>query len=234
MKLSILACIAISLITGGAFGQTQCRVLDPDLADQYHGGCRDGLAEGFGEARGIAEYRGEFRAGRKHGKGIKVWMSLKNSGDRYEGEFVDDRKEGIGTYVWSPSGPSSGERYSGPFLNDRRHGVGTYEWPSGDRYIGPWEADSPIGALTAMMKARVLAETAANVAVGRLGVKVCRAVPIGIGSSNWIRGEVIQAEASRIAVTIDDPGQQAHLMGKALLLKGTILWSPALDWIPCS
>jgi len=147
----LLACFAaVALFPLGASGQTACRVLDPELAAIYQGGCKDGLAEGYGDAKGAAEYHGNFHAGRKHGKGVKTWPS----GDRYEGEFVEDRKEGAGRYTWSPRGPSAGESYSGAYLNDRRHGYGVYEWPSGDRYAGPWAQDASTGPPTPMMIAR--------------------------------------------------------------------------------
>ena len=81
------------------------------------------------EARGIAIYRGEFRAGQKHGKGVKTWPS---TGDRYEGDFVEDRKEGVGTYTWGRRSTSPGEKYTGEWLRDQRHGNGVYEWPSGE------------------------------------------------------------------------------------------------------
>jgi len=94
-------------------------VIDPELRGSYAGPCVNGLAEGQGVAAGTAEYRGEFKAGRKNGKGAKTWPS----GDRYEGEFVEDRKEGVGAYTWG-RGPWQGERYEGSFLNDRRQGFG--------------------------------------------------------------------------------------------------------------
>ncbi len=213
----------------GASAQTACRALDPELAGIYQGGCKDGLAEGYGEAKGAAEYRGDFRAGRKHGKGVKTWPS----GDRYEGEFAQDRKEGSGKYTWSPRGPSAGESYSGAYLNDRRHGYGVYAWPSGDRYAGPWENDAITGPPTPMMIARARAKTETLAAVAKPGVKVCRALQVGIAVRDWIRGEVTAVEADRIAVRIDDPGRQPHAVDNLPLVKGMILWSEAAEWTPC-
>lgn len=74
-----------------------CKVLDPELQGTYAGGCVNGLADGSGEATGTARYQGAFKAGKKHGKGVKTWP---DTGDRYEGDFVEDRKQGAGTYVW--------------------------------------------------------------------------------------------------------------------------------------
>src|SRR5438094_227495 len=88
----------------------QCRVLDPELQTSYSGPCVNGLAEGQGVARGSATYEGEFKVGRKHGRGVKSWAN----GDRYEGGFADDHKHGQGTYTWG-RGPWAGERYEGNY-----------------------------------------------------------------------------------------------------------------------
>ena len=220
---------ALALFPLGAGGQVACRVLDPEIAGIYLGGCKDGLAEGYGEATGTAEYRGDFRAGRKHGKGVKTWPS----GDRYEGEFAEDRKEGAGNYTWSLRGPAAGESYSGAYLNDLRHGDGVYEWPSGDRYGGTWAHDAITGVPTPMMIARARAKTEVLAAVGKPGVKVCRALLVGIAVRDWIRGEVTAVDADRIAVRIDDPGRQPHLIDGRPLVQGTTIWSAAAEWTPC-
>ncbi|MCX7144216.1 MAG: hypothetical protein NT123_24910 [Proteobacteria bacterium] len=209
--------------------QTLCSVLDPELSGVYQGGCKDGLAEGFGEARGASEYRGSFRAGRKHGKGVKTWPS----GDRYEGDFVDDRKEGTGTYLWGPRSASAGESYSGGYLNDQRHGEGVYAWPSGDRYSGPWANDAITGVPTPMMISRARAKAEALLAVGKSRVKVCRALLVGIAMRDWIRGEVIEVNGDRISVRIDDPGQQPHVIDGRLLVRGMTVWSAGDEWVPC-
>jgi len=39
-------------------------------------------------------YRGEFREGKKHGKGILVWPN----GNQYDGMFEDDLQHGIGVF----------------------------------------------------------------------------------------------------------------------------------------
>jgi len=228
--LALSVCFTVAaLFPLGAGAQTLCRVLDPELAATYQGGCKDGFAEGQGEAIGTAEYRGGFHAGRKQGKGAKTWPS----GDRYEGEFVADRKEGTGTFTWSARGPSAGESYSGAWLNDRRHGYGVYAWPSGDRYAGQWADDAITGMPTPMMIARARAKTETLVAVGKPGVKVCRALTVGIAVRDWIRGEVTAVDAERIEVRIDDPGRQPHVIDARPLVKGMSFWSAAEDWRPC-
>jgi len=129
-----------------------CQVLDPELKDFYYGPCQDGLAHGEGHARGIAQYRGEFKAGRKHGKGVKVWPV----GDSYSGDFVEDRKQGRGVYTWG-RGRNEGERYDGEYRADLRHGQGTYRWPNGEVYDGPWIADRMTDENAPVIRARAAA-----------------------------------------------------------------------------
>ena len=225
-----LAGIALAALAPlGAAAQSACRVLDPEIVGVYAGGCRDGLAEGYGEARGAAEYRGEFHLGRKQGKGVKTWPS----GDRYEGEFVADRKEGVGTYTWSQRGPAAGESYSGAYVDDRRQGYGVYVWPSGGRYAGQWANDAITGTPTRSMIARARAKTEILAAVAKPGAKVCRALAVGIAVRDWIRGEVTAVDAEHIAVLIDDPGREPHEIGGRLLAKGMTIRSTAIEWVPC-
>jgi hypothetical protein len=216
------------LLTAGHAGAQACRVLDPELQAWYAGACVNGLAEGFGQAAGTAEYRGEFKAGRKHGTGIKTWPN----GDRYEGSFVEDHKEGTGTYTWG-RGPWAGDRYEGVYSRDRRHGFGMYRWTSGDVYAGPWENDIATGPPTPMMQAhgKFLAE--ARAAVAKEGQKVCRAMPVGIAVRDWIRGTVVGIEGERVGVRIDEAGQHAHVVAGVEARRGEVVWSAPVDWTPC-
>ena len=215
-----------------ALGQSpaQCVVLDPELQGSYVGGCKDGLAEGYGEATGAAAYKGGFRAGRKHGKGAKIWPS---SGDRYEGDFIDDRKEGVGTYTWGPRSGWAGEKYSGSYLNDRRDGFGVYEWPGGDRYTGSWAKDAITGPATPMMIARARAYAEAAAAVGKPGARVCRDMTVGIATRDRVRGTVMAVEADQISVRIDDAGRFQHTIANRAIGKGDIVRDAVRSWIPC-
>jgi hypothetical protein len=208
---------------------SKCVVADPELQGKYTGGCVVGLAEGQGEATGSASYKGGFRAGRKHGKGVKTWPS----GDRYEGDFVDDRKEGRGTYTWGPRSPWPGEKYSGEYVNDWRHGHGVYEWPGSDRYAGPWKDDVPVGALTPRMMARARADAERAAAVSKPGVRVCREMVVGVSTRDWVRGTVTATEAGRIAVRIDNPGQFQHVIANQIARKGDVVRDAPQAWIPC-
>jgi hypothetical protein len=189
-----------------------CRVLDPELQASYRGPCVNGLAEGQGVADGTAHYEGGFKAGRKHGKGVKTWPN----GDRYEGGFADDQREGRGIYTWGP-GPWQGERYEGGFAADRRSGYGEYRYASGDVYRGPWQDDVAIGPPTGMMQARAKFEAEALAAVGKAGTKVCREVPVGICGRAWERGVVEEVRDNQVAVRIG----------------AELRWDRASAWLPC-
>jgi hypothetical protein len=204
-----------------------CTVLDPELQGYYEGPCANGLAEGEGRARGSAEYVGGFRAGKKHGRGVKTWPN----GDRYAGEFVEDRKEGKGRYAWG-KGPWAGESYEGDYAADRRHGEGTYRWPTGDVYTGPWIEDRIAGYATPMMLAQRKHAEEAMRAVGREGVRVCREMPVGIALSEWIRGTVVGVQAELVGVRVDDPGNRQVIAGVELRA-GDVVWDKPAAWTPC-
>jgi hypothetical protein len=226
MAVRLALFLGLVLSAAGAHAQA-CRVLDPELQGWYAGPCVNGLAEGTGQASGSAEYRGEFKAGMKHGQGTKVWPN----GDRYEGAFADDRREGVGTYTWG-RGAWAGDRYEGAYRADRRHGFGVYRWTSGDVYAGPWENDIAIGPPTPMMQsnAKFLEEARAAVKEGQ---KVCRAMPVGIAERDWIRGTVVAANAGRDGIRIDDAGRHPHVVANIEARKGEVVWDVPQEWTPC-
>lgn len=218
------------LASGCAVAQPHaCKVIDPELQGTYTGGCKDGIAEGYGEARGMAEYRGELRAGRPHGKGVKTWPQ----GDRYEGSFVDGRKEGTGMYTWGRGSSWAGQRYTGGYANDRRQGYGVYEYPNGDRYAGPWENDRFVGPPTRAMiaRGRIYAERAAE--VGRVRTRVCRVFEVGIGVRDIVRGTVTGVDGARITVRIEDPGKLDNKIEGRVIAKGELVVDELLSWVPC-
>ncbi|GAB4174061.1 MAG: hypothetical protein Fur0039_15870 [Rhodocyclaceae bacterium] len=224
----VLLAALLALAASASLAQPACRVLDPELQGAYSGGCRDGLAEGHGLAEGSARYEGGFRAGMKHGRGVKQWPN----GDRYEGEFFEDRRHGRGIYAWG-RGRWAGERYEGEYRNDRRHGQGVYTWPSGDRYAGPWENDVMTGPPTPMMQLRAQALAAAREALARPGVRVCQWVAIGIGGRTRLRGEVADSSNAQIAVRILDPGSQKVTAAGVAVSAGDVVWDDLLAWEPC-
>ena len=198
------------MVIGFSVQAQTCRVLDPELQRSYSGGCANGLAEGEGAASGIAEYRGGFHQGKKHGKGVKTWAN----GDRYEGGFVEDRKEGFGIYTWG-RGKWEGERYEGGYSNDQRHGFGNYSWPTGDYYAGPWQSDVGTGPPTGMMLAKKKFEEEARAAVAKEGVKVCREMAAG----KWERGVVVSVTADQVGVRMDKTAET--------------IWDYPTAWTPC-
>ena len=216
------------LLFAGAVAAQDCGVLDPELKGAYAGPCRDGLAEGEGEARGTAEYRGGFRAGKKHGQGVKAWPN----GDRYEGGFAEDRREGRGKYTWG-SGPWRGESYEGPYVNDKRHGEGVYRWPSGDVYKGAFVEDAIAGYATPMMLARRKFEEEARKAVAKEGQKVCREMPVGLALTEWIRGVVVGISSEQVGVRVDEPGVNRHVVAGVELRAGDVVWDAPTAWTPC-
>lgn len=223
----LLAAFLFVTCANAAGQPSTCKVLDPELQSSYAGPCVNGYAEGEGRASGTAAYEGGFKAGRKHGRGVKTWPN----GDRYAGDFVDGRKEGRGTYAWG-KGPWEGESYEGEYRNDLREGDGTYRWPTGDVYRGPWAADRIAGYATPMMLAQRKHREEAMKAVGRKGQRVCREMPLGIALTEWVRGEVVGVSGDQVAVRVDDPGHRQVVAGVELE-PGDVVWDKLLAWQPC-
>lgn len=139
-------CAMLMLYSINTFA-ANCTVNDSDIADEYSGGCKNGLANGKGVGHGKDKYEGMFKNGNKHGKGTYTWAN----GDRYEGQWQDDNKHGKGTHTWP-----SGDRYEGMYANGKKHGHGIYyqhgiflvqsagytegEWEDGRRVSGNFVA----------------------------------------------------------------------------------------------
>jgi hypothetical protein len=213
-------------------GAPKCLVLDPELQAFHDGGCKDGKAEGWGTAGGTAVYAGEFREGKKHGRGVKTWPW----GDRYEGEFADDLKNGAGLYVWGARSAFAGENYEGGFANDKRNGFGVYIWPTGDQYAGLWKDDKVAGRATPMMISRFRATREAMSAMAKPGVKVCRESSVGIGLKEWIEGETQTGDpaAFRVAIKVTKLSQTPLVVAGAAIGLGETVWDHPLNWIPCN
>ncbi|MFD0724492.1 hypothetical protein [Lysobacter brunescens] len=114
-KLSILLLFSILCAAGNAFAQT-CKVYDDYIAMHYTGGCVNGIANGYGTAKGNNDYVGNFQNGLPHGNGTYIWTKRLifgagrgRKGDRFEGIFYEGQpKEGVYTF-------SNGDRYEGTF-----------------------------------------------------------------------------------------------------------------------
>jgi hypothetical protein len=86
-------------------------------------------------------YVGEFKDGKRHGKGTHKY----GAGGQYEGEFRDDKRNGQGTHNYL-----NGNKYVGEFKDDKRHGLGSFyhladnQW-KGDKFVGNYKDDLPNG-----------------------------------------------------------------------------------------
>lgn len=90
-----------------------CKVRDKDIAEIYKGGCKDGLAQGKGLAKGRDVFEGEFFEGDKI-KGKYTWAN----GLSYDGEWKNDTMHGNGKMV-----AVNGDLvYQGQWLNGKRQG----------------------------------------------------------------------------------------------------------------
>ena len=118
------------------------------------------ILHGQGEFTSSAfRYKGEFRDGKKQGKGTYIWAN----GNRYEGDFVDDEPSGRGKFTF-PSGDQyegeyskgafngkgvfiskNGDRTEGPFVNGQAQGKAVYVFANGDKYEGEMAAGKMAG-----------------------------------------------------------------------------------------
>ena len=71
---------------------TYCKVNLNALEGKYVGDCKEGMANGKGEAWGINHYIGQFKAGMPNGIGVYYYSDFLY----YSGEFQDGIKEGKG------------------------------------------------------------------------------------------------------------------------------------------
>jgi hypothetical protein len=118
MKRQLIFSFMVLLVMAplAAVAQANCKVLLPRIADSYTGACKNGLADGQGEAFGADQYKGEFKKGLPEGKGVYIWQT----GEKHEGSWKKGLREGHGTYS---------------FNNEGRDSVITGIWKA-DQYIG--------------------------------------------------------------------------------------------------
>ncbi|TMI93783.1 MAG: hypothetical protein E6H08_10025 [Bacteroidetes bacterium] len=69
-----------------------CKVTWTDLIGTYSGACKNGFANGKGEAKGVHYYKGSFKDGKPDGDGLYYY----NDSVYYDGPFQDGLKEGKG------------------------------------------------------------------------------------------------------------------------------------------
>ncbi|TSA39004.1 MAG: hypothetical protein D4R64_01040 [Porphyromonadaceae bacterium] len=134
MKRAILfaGILTISLFVSVINAQNDCKVLMPGISDSYTGSCKQGLADGPGEAFGIDQYKGKFKKGFPDGVGTYIWQT----GETYKGEWKKGLREGDGKYTFKFMGRDSvlagvwkedkyiGERALAPYVIDYRNNIG--------------------------------------------------------------------------------------------------------------
>jgi hypothetical protein len=76
------------------------------------------------------KYVGEFKDGKKHGKGAMKWAD----GFKYEGDWENDLRHGKGVFT-SPSG----DKYVGEYRFNMKNGFGSYFYNNGAYYEGEWK-----------------------------------------------------------------------------------------------
>ena len=119
-KVSFFAAIlTMSSLTIAVNGQNDCKVLLPGIGDSYNGSCKQGLAEGKGEASGIDKYTGDFKKGFPDGYGTYTWQT----GETYIGDWKKGMRDGKGEYLSKLTGNDS---------------VQAGIWKR-DKYVGPKE-----------------------------------------------------------------------------------------------
>ncbi len=224
----ITAAFSLLMACTTAFAAAECEVVDPDLAQgTYSGGCKNGLADGYGEVSGASSYRGDFQAGKKHGKGIKVMPN----GDLYVGDFDDDYRHGKGTYIWGARTPWAGDRYEGEYHRDKRQGWGAFQWNSGDRYEGPWQNDLRMGPSVMELRRAQAAEAAAKSV--KVGIQVCAEARLGLVNRQRLRGKVENRTGESVQVRIlDVDGGIASYRG-IMVKAGDLMADAATNWQIC-
>jgi hypothetical protein len=96
--LSVMALLALTPYA--VIAQENCKVLLPQISESYTGSCKNGLADGKGEAFGTDQYKGEFKKGLPEGKGVYIWQT----GEKYDGSWKKGLRDGNGSYTFKSDG----------------------------------------------------------------------------------------------------------------------------------
>lgn len=100
-KFNTSTLLIIFLMIGSLiFAQSGCLVLKPEIAGNYSGNCKKGLAHGKGKSVGKDTYEGQFSKGQPEGKGIYTW----STGEVHTGEWKFGMREGEGIYKFKQEG----------------------------------------------------------------------------------------------------------------------------------
>ncbi|MCS0583831.1 hypothetical protein NX784_19740 [Massilia pinisoli] len=170
LVLAASACApALAQETSAWIGAPDCRLAPvepaPAQAPSWHGGCKNGVADGKGtlewQSASGKRYRLEavLAAGQVQGEGTLHYPdgaqyigTLRNGipdgrgyfrnadGDQYEGEVRMGEGNGKAELLYA-----NGNDYNGEFKNGKRDGFGVMTWTLGGRYEGGWKDDKPHG-----------------------------------------------------------------------------------------
>lgn len=92
LVVSILSQLLCTAFLSAQDSTQSCKVLFNDLAGVYKGDCKNGVANGQGEAKGYQHYTGSFKNGMPSGQGTYYYSDSMY----YTGNFQDGIKEGKG------------------------------------------------------------------------------------------------------------------------------------------
>ena len=113
----------------------KCKVKNDSVAwIHIKGDCKDGYADGEGEAKSVdgkRQYIGMFDDGFFSDDGYYDW----GNGITYRGKFLESRKNGKGTLNFPDQ-----QEYTGEFENNLYHGDGEYTESDGSKYVGEFES----------------------------------------------------------------------------------------------
>ena len=101
--------------------------------EKYFGDFINGIPEGKGkEINELYEYEGEFKKGKKNGRGKIIY---KDTGDWYDGNFLNNKFNGEGHYYWK----KNGYEYIGNYVNGIIQGKGVYKYGEKATYKGEFK-----------------------------------------------------------------------------------------------
>jgi hypothetical protein len=104
------------------------------------GDCENGIGK---QVLWFGKYDGEFKNGKREGKGVFEYTKTDYKGNKYIGLFSNDAFNGYGIMYYTES--KWGDYYEGNFLNNVRSGTGKFVWRDGTYYEGNWLNDIPEG-----------------------------------------------------------------------------------------
>ena len=115
LLLPFLALYAIQPVSG----QSNCKVLKPEISLNYKGDCKNGLAHGKGEAFGTDQYTGQFKKGYPDGEGTYKWAA----GEIYTGHWKRGMRHGAGELSLVENNKDT--TIVGKWVKDKYVGLGT-------------------------------------------------------------------------------------------------------------